>query len=389
MDDILFETLLHGAESESLDFKRDQYRFVGANDEEKSELLKDILGFANSWKRTTAYILIGVEEVRGGRSSVYGINPEDHLEDNYLQQFVNTKTNRPVRFGYEAFQYEGKHVGVISIGAQDRPIYLKRKYGKLDKGAVYLRLGSSTNTQNPASPDEIAKMGREHYKPQGRIHVSFADSYDDNSLGGVIHFQKEHLKARESIPDYEPERSKGPFSMAGIWRDNKEFFREAVEYYHQQGLYHALRLEISNSGETTAENVRLEITISPDTGVRFLNSLADWPESQITMYQGNTLSELLPQIGDKSVEYTRDSSKVTLGIDLGIIQPGRKVYSNVFYLGFVKTGEYEFSGFLYADNLSKPLEFKLGVNATVSQGEIDMKELERLVYEKYLSEVED
>jgi predicted HTH transcriptional regulator len=42
-------------------------------DDEKSELLKDILGFANAWRRATAYILIGVKEVRGGRSNVVGI----------------------------------------------------------------------------------------------------------------------------------------------------------------------------------------------------------------------------------------------------------------------------------------------------------------------------
>ena len=46
MTDGLFESLLHEEESSSLDFKRDQYPFVGASDDDKSELLKDILAFA-------------------------------------------------------------------------------------------------------------------------------------------------------------------------------------------------------------------------------------------------------------------------------------------------------------------------------------------------------
>ena len=63
LDSKLVEDLLHEAEGTSLDFKSAQYSFEYATDKEKSELLKDILAFANSWRRTTAYILN-----RGGRS---------------------------------------------------------------------------------------------------------------------------------------------------------------------------------------------------------------------------------------------------------------------------------------------------------------------------------
>lgn len=69
MDKAFFERLLYEEESETLDFKSEQYRFVKATEEEKSELLKDILGFVNAWRRSEAYILIGVEEVRGGAAT--------------------------------------------------------------------------------------------------------------------------------------------------------------------------------------------------------------------------------------------------------------------------------------------------------------------------------
>src|ERR1700730_8215080 len=95
----LFERLLYEEESTTLDFKKEQYRFAKATEEEKSELLKDILGFANAWRRSEAYILIGVEDVRGGRGNVIGIPAATpHLDDHSLQQFVNNLTNRPVRF---------------------------------------------------------------------------------------------------------------------------------------------------------------------------------------------------------------------------------------------------------------------------------------------------
>ena len=63
---------------------------------QKSELLKDILSFANSWRRTSAYVLIGVEEVKGGRSKVLGV--PRHLDDANLHQFFNQKTQRAVEF---------------------------------------------------------------------------------------------------------------------------------------------------------------------------------------------------------------------------------------------------------------------------------------------------
>ena len=59
----LLEQLLNEEEGSYLDFKQEQYRFEGADNREKSEVLKDILAFTNAWRRTDAYILIGVEEV--------------------------------------------------------------------------------------------------------------------------------------------------------------------------------------------------------------------------------------------------------------------------------------------------------------------------------------
>ena len=97
----LIEQLLLEDEGAALDFKRKQYPFVGASKEEKSELLKDVLAFANAFRRSDAYILVGVEEQRGARSEVVGVST--HLDDANLQQFVNSKTQAPVTFGNYIF----------------------------------------------------------------------------------------------------------------------------------------------------------------------------------------------------------------------------------------------------------------------------------------------
>jgi|SRR6185437_2276424 len=158
MEQRLLEHLLNEDEGVSLDFKRDQYPFENASDEQKSELLKDVLAFANAWRRTDAYILVGVEEVKGARSRPVGVS--QHLEDGRLQQFVNQKTNRKIDFRYEAVRVDRFAVGVIHIPVQDRPSFLNRDFGKLKANTVYIRSGSSTAI---AKPDEIATMGaRDH-----------------------------------------------------------------------------------------------------------------------------------------------------------------------------------------------------------------------------------
>jgi len=149
----LIESLLNEDESASLDFKRDQYAFEGAPDAVKGELLKDILAFANSWRRSGAYILIGVNEVRGGRSTPVGV--QEYLDDARLQQFVSSKTNRPVDFSYEAVSVDQMQIGVVHISLQERPLYLEKDFGRLSRHVVYVRRGSSTAI---ASPDEVSKM---------------------------------------------------------------------------------------------------------------------------------------------------------------------------------------------------------------------------------------
>ena len=153
-DSQTLENLLHQPEGPALDFEVAQYRSGNANDTEKSELLKDILALANSWRLTTAYILIGVRETKGGRSKVLGM--KDHLDDAILHQFVNSKTQRPLQFSHQQFLAEGVEIDVIQIPVQDRPIFLTKRFGKLQADEVKVRDGSSTRN---ATPDEIAKMG--------------------------------------------------------------------------------------------------------------------------------------------------------------------------------------------------------------------------------------
>ena len=74
MSDLL-DKLKYKSEGDSLDLKREQYAFCGANNYIKSELLKDILAMANSWSQETRYIAIGATEGKPPPHQFNGISP--------------------------------------------------------------------------------------------------------------------------------------------------------------------------------------------------------------------------------------------------------------------------------------------------------------------------
>lgn len=277
MERNLFEALLHEDEGVALDFKRDQYKFDRASDDERSELAKDIVGFANAWRRSDAYILIGVEHVRGGRSAIIGVT--DHLADHSLQQFINSLVDRPIRFRYEAHAVDGKQVGIIKIEQQPRPFRMKRRFGKLQKGAVYVRRGSSTDPTAPAAPDEVARMeAAPPFVPeQAELTVAFADAERDVPLGPALTLgvDRWNLPPDDEIPDFGRSSASSEWFPApdfGLYRDNQHYYKAFAEYVALNGLVKPARLVVSNVGPVAATDVRLELRLDADAGLLLLDS---------------------------------------------------------------------------------------------------------------------
>ncbi len=202
MDETLFDTLIRKSECDTLDFK-EQYPFAGRTDDEKSELLKDILAFANAWKETDAYILVGVREKNRRADTLVGVNV--HLPDNELQEFVNKKTNRPVTFSVEAVNFRGIELDAIRIdSSQSRPIFITKNFGKLQSQIVYIRRGSSTDI---ADPSEIAEMGKAAASspllPSASFEMSAITRPEDKGayLIGCVYVQLTNSDDRRSARD--------------------------------------------------------------------------------------------------------------------------------------------------------------------------------------------
>jgi hypothetical protein len=211
------EALLWEDESATLDFKQTQYPFATANDDQKSEIIKDVLAFANAFRRDDAYVLLGVQEQPGGRATILGVT--NHLDDASLQQLVNTKTNRPVEFSYHALTIDGQQIGAIRIPRQQRPTYLRKPYGKLQSQAVYVRHGSSTSI---ASPEEIARMGTDQqpsdqrYNPEIMVlselqQLAWFYQHAFTLIEDISRIPRSHLTTSTHLtinqpPEYEQER---------------------------------------------------------------------------------------------------------------------------------------------------------------------------------------
>lgn len=385
MDAAFFELLLHEEERKTLDFKRDQYRFVKASPEDKGELLKDLLGFANALRRADAYILIGVEDVRGGRGNVVGIS--EHLDDHSIQQFVAHNTNRTLHFHYEAFTFEGKDVGIIRVDiAQDRPLSPVRDLGQLKKGEVYLRRGSYTDPTKPATADEIALMGRASVLGVRRseLAVQFADVESGKPIGTSIDWEATELRTPppSKIPSYSVRRSSFEFTLD---RDNPNFYREVAEYAAFQSLFRPVRLVIENTGSTPAEDVRVEIEVDGASGVSLKEFEPDEPTRTRTMGVNPNVFRSIRRPGRDpgEVEIFESKRNVRLVIECGNMQPGRRVPSEKFYVAVRESGSSSLSGRIFAATLEGPKSFVVTIDATISIADVPAKAIREFA-EKHL-----
>lgn len=372
MNDTLLEELLNEDESSTLDFKRDQYPFSKATDEQKSELLKDILAFANSWRRTEAYILIGVNEIKGGRSTIYGVS--EHLNDSQLQQFVNSKTQRPILFSYLAYPYEGKQIGILKIELQNKPIYLNQNFGKLNKKTVYIRRGSSTGE---ADPDEVARIGKssiEDLNPSPLLKLDFANlnertnlGLELNSLSTIVEYDKSEVKPKPRHPSFD-------YSISSTYKDENYPIKMA-SYIKKTSILNFYGFVMQNNSSTLAGNVRLEIE----------SNLEDYTILDEYEYPIKPVRSMIPIAGihtsgihnfnavKKKLTVNVYNNKWLLKADFGNIQPGATIFcKNGFYIGAIESCRIKLDGVIYADNLHKPIIVPLSIDIETETKKLDI-----------------
>jgi Putative DNA-binding domain len=287
--------LRYKSEGTDIDFKSTQYRFIAGSEDNKAEMLKDILAIANAWRDGPGYILLGFKDQRPHPAEVVGIS--ESVDDAQLQQFVNGKVRPKLTFRYEEHLYEGKTVGVISIPKQKRAFYLAHPYGKLKSNVVYVRRGSSTDEAEP--PEITAMVMADSGRGDMRVNLSALTTNNDNLPDT---FQRSYLQFTEEFPDFaSPRHTAGPFEInvgTSIWHDNRSFWRECAEYVRvDEGLIE-MKFVLLNRSEIQLSNAKLEVFVEPLDGQSYQMlagaDLPKEPESKWSPIHGmRTLPEVM------------------------------------------------------------------------------------------------
>ena len=377
IDENTLEQLLHKEESSTLDFKRDQYPFDGADDETKSELLKDILAFANTWRRTTAYILIGVDEVRGGRSEIVGV--KKHLDDAKLHQFVNSKVQRSIAFSYQPSRTENTEIGVIEIPIQERPFYLKKKFGKLNADIVYKRDGSSTAI---AKPDEVARMGaKQNFGGTPQLVLEWADIEKRVVLPSPHPVKSLLLEPLLPVDIFKKSCSFGSVFDELYYKQNynEKYFQEIILYTRYMAFLKSFDLRLFNDSGTAGQRVRLVGSVTKDNAIIVLDSTRQPdrphrnPMDEI-LRSTVPLSQQLRNDPDPRVRELDDRWEIT--IDFGDVRPREDIWTtNPLFIG-AKNGITRLEGKLQGDNIPEPIPCVLEVSFEVKQRPMERSDVE-------------
>lgn len=372
MDINLLRRLLAQGESSHLDYKSEQYRFAGASDGDKAELLKDILAMANAWRDTDAYILIGVKEEPGRKARVVGIT--EHLDDADLQEFVNKKTNRPIHFSYKPFEAGGRTIAILHIPLQQRPFFVRKRFASVDANTVYLRRGSSTDI---ADADEIHSMGVSASSPaKPTLHVEFADLRNRQGLGQVLSIKRDVLRPLPEDKLPKPPREQGGIlanldTIAG--RPNPAYWRELVEFMCIRSIVGRTGFAIRNKSSVPAMGICVKLT-TPHVDQVLLPDYLPWrPKARL----GPTYAaeHMLARTGEQDVEYKRHGDLWHFEITFGKVQPGATIWTeDELLIGTIDEREVVLSGHVFGDNF-EPVPLELRVVSDPKVRDMTVKEL--------------
>ena len=365
------EALLWQDESETLDFKRDQYPFDDATDDQRSELLKDILAFANAWRTVPANILIGVEEVKHGRSIPVGTH---HLLNRTLQTFLKSKVNRPIDFSYQVIEVDSKSVGVIEIPCQTRPFFLTRRYGKLDANTVYIRRKDITDVANP---DEIARMGamQEAYS-QPLLELFFGDLEKRIPAEGVLHFVTRSVEVPddEEIPAYGRDNAFG----ISIHNDNDDFYADTAAYMHDLLHLQPVGVVVTNESRIVAQKVVARITFQ-DPQLEVMTSGERRPEPVRNNLHKMIRTEALVKRG---ITVFRLDRHTEVEVELGDVQPGTSIWcQEPFYVGSRDSSEFEATITISGHNIAEPVHLKRSIKIDTEAVQVSVEQVIALAEE--------
>ena len=351
----ILETLLHQEEGPALDFKEEQYRFDNADVGYKAELLKDILTFANSWRLTTAYILLGVREVKAGRSEIIGV--KKHLDDANLHQFVNSKTQRPIVFSYLPVRTEGVEIGVIEIPIQERPIYLAGRFGQLRENDVWIRDSSSSRV---ATSDEVANMGiaRALAGPP-EFTLEWADINRRVILPSSLTVLSQFLDPVLPPETFTPPEARG---LGANIIYNSDYSQDLIKCVAERRLLVPVGFRLQNQSGIVGKRIRFTGHLRKSTGILVQDGVEDFPSRNSSLMSPRIPYLPLANHGAGDIVLREFRDRWEIDIDFGDVRPRDEIWtSDSLFLGSINPSQATLQGELKGDNISDPIKCTLEI----------------------------
>ncbi|OIN44564.1 hypothetical protein BLL37_00060 [Pseudomonas azotoformans] len=374
-DDTLIQELLYRGEGPTLDYKVKQYPFSGADEGQKSELLKDILAFSNAWRSEMAYILIGVENDTGNL-----VELDTDIDDSRLQEFVNSKTNHPLDFSYRSLTYNGVKLGLYSIAVQDRPVFVRKQYGRVAPNTIYVRRGSATAI---ADPSEIAKMGEAKveqvvaHAPKIIVRIVSPDSNVSGEL--VVEYTQFTLLPENRYDDYSIQDGRGVIYRRVAQLVNVNYYREFSSYVQEISGKVPFVLEISNEGDHFADDIQILISfpVAPLFTFKNLEELLERPTKEASY---RSFDSRLLLASNKVLKHSIKSSEneISLKFNVGKLQAGEMRRTPRIFMINPPVALTEITGRILSDQLRSPVIFNIPVQVDMTSKVLTMEILKKL-----------
>lgn len=145
-----------GYEGEYWDYKQEWHENI-------EDLIKDIICFANTPHEENGYLLFGVDD----NGNVVGMKKSRRKQADILDRLDTLLFAGDVKpeISVETIVIKGTEIDVLIVyNTQKTPIYLKKKYGKMYEGCVYMRDGDKNTPNNGmASIEDVEKLWKKRF----------------------------------------------------------------------------------------------------------------------------------------------------------------------------------------------------------------------------------
>ncbi len=162
IESAFIDDLVKDWETTNVEFKREVHL---DNQEQKAEFAKDVLGLVTTKSSGRRYMIIGFDP----KTRAYYGPPDSRITKDRMEQLLANLTEPVVIIRYEVVDYKLGKVGKLEPirepeklpyrASQDVVIDAKGKKG-LEKGRVYVRHGSQTESPTPLELESLNEEGR-------------------------------------------------------------------------------------------------------------------------------------------------------------------------------------------------------------------------------------